>query len=458
VWREVVRAFRGAPCDYTSESPRRAVFLLALPMVLEMFMESLFVVADLYWVARLGHVAVAAVGLTESVMSIAYAVAIGISFAATAMVARRVGEQDRERASRSAAQIVLLGFAISAALGLLAGYFAPDILRLMGASEAVVTVGQDFSRIMLGGNVTAFMLFVVNAIFRGAGDAVYAMRALWLANAMNIVLGPLLIFGWGPFPELGLTGAAVATNIGRGIGLTYQLANLVGGRGTLRVRLHHFRLAPDILKTIAATAGPGVAQLMIGMTSFLGVFKILSTFGSAALAGYTITVRIVSFALLPALGLANAGATLVGQNLGALLPERADAAVRLAARLNVVTLGVVGIALIVCSKPLISLFAADRDVVFFGAWALGVIALAFPFIAAGMCFSAAFNSAGDTWTPTRLNIVCLWLGQVPLAWVLAHSAGLGAVGVFIAIAVSRCAFAVWSYALFSKGSWKLRII
>jgi putative MATE family efflux protein len=455
-WGDVAHALKGEQHDYTKERLNRAILLLAVPMVLEMLMESLFAVVDVFWVSRLGRDAVAVIGLTESVMSLIFAVAIGISFAATAIVARRIGEKDPERAARSAAQIVMLGVTVSAGLGLLFGWFAPDILRLMGASPAIVELGSDFARIMLGGNVTVFMIFLINAIFRGAGDAVLAMRTLWLANALNIVLGPCFIFGWGPFPEMGVTGAAVATNIGRGVGVLYQLWHLAGHNSRVRVRLHHFRPAFDVLKGIVTTSGNGILQLVISTTSWVGLFKILSMFGSAALAGYTIAIRIVIFVLMPAWGLANAGATLVGQNLGAQQPDRAEAAIRIATRFNVILLGIVGAAFVIFAYPLVRLFTSDPETLTYGARALWIVSLAFPLYAAGMCMEAAFNGAGDTWTPTRLNFFCFWLGQVPLAWILADILGLGAMGVFIAVPISFSVLALWGWLLFKRGKWKLQ--
>jgi putative MATE family efflux protein len=457
-WSDVAHALKGEQHDYTKETLNRAILLLAVPMVLEMVMESLFAVVDVFWVSRLGRDAIAVVGITEAVMSLIYAVAIGISFAATAIVARRIGESDPERAAHSAAQIVLLGVTVSAGLGVLFGWFAPDILRLMGASPAIVEMGGSFARIMLGGNVTVFMIFLINAIFRGAGDAVLAMRTLWLANALNIVLGPFFIFGWGPFPELGVTGAAVATNIGRGVGVLYQLWHLGGHNSRVRVMRRHFRPAVDVLKSIVTTSGNGILQLVISTTSWVGLFKILAVFGSAALAGYTIAIRIVVFALMPAWGLANAGATLVGQNLGAQQPDRAEAAVRIATKFNVILLAIVGAVFVVFSYPLVSLFTSDPETLTYGARALWIVSLAFPLYAAGMCLESAFNGAGDTWTPTRLNFFCFWLGQVPLAYLLADVAGLGAVGAFIAIPVSFTVLTLWSGMLFKRGKWKLQKI
>ena len=457
-WGTVLLALKGSHLDYTAESLNRAVLLLAVPMVLEMAMESLFVIVDVFWVSRLGKEAVAVVGLTESVMTLIYAVAIGLAIAATAIVARRIGEKDPERTSQADGQILILGFAVAACLGVILGTFAPDILRLMGADDATLAQGTNFARIMLSCNTTVFMIFLINAIFRGAGDAVLAMRTLWLANALNILLGPCFIFGWGPFPELGVTGAAVATNIGRGTGVLYQLWHLAGHHSRLRVRLHHLRPAADVLRTVVTTATSGIAQLLINTTSWIGLFKILSMFGSAALAGYTIAIRCVMFILMPAWGLASAGATLVGQNLGAGKPERAEAAVKIATRFNTIFLGIIGVLFVIFASRIVGIFSPDEDVHAYGTRALWIVSLAFPLYAAGMCLGAAFNGAGDTWTPTKLNFFCFWLGQIPLAWVLAERLGLGALGVFIAVPVSFSALAIWSAILFRRGQWKAQRI
>ena len=455
-WAIVREALRGAHHDYTAAPLNRAVLLLAVPMVLEMIMESLFAVADVFWVSRLGPEAIAVVGLTETVMTHVYAVAIGISFAATAIVARRIGEKDPERAALAAGQIVVLGVVCAAGLGVGLGWFAPDILRLMGADAKAVALGTEFTRLMLGGNVTVFMIFMINAIFRGAGDAVIAMRTLWLANALNIVLGPCFIYGLGPFPELGLAGAAVATNLGRGTGVLFQLWHLAGASGRVQLRWRHLRPDAAELAAILRPAWSGIAQLLIATTSWVGLFKILATFGSAALAGYTIAIRVVMFALMPAWGLANAGATLVGQNLGAQRPDRAEAAVRIATKFNAWFLGAVGLVFVAGSHFIVRAFTSDPEVLRSGTQALWIVSLAFPLYAAGMCYEAAFNGSGDTATPTRLNFFCFWLGQVPLAWVLAHVAGFGAVGVFVAVPVSYAVLALWSRTLFERGAWKLK--
>jgi putative MATE family efflux protein len=455
-WRSVRQSLRGEDHDYTTLPLNRAVILLAVPMVLEMVMESLFAVADVFWVSRLGSDAVAVIGITESIMTLIYAVAIGIAIAATAIVARRIGEKQPDLAAQAAGQILLLGVVLASGIGVVLGWLAPDILRAMGATPQVVALGSDFARIMLGGNATVFLIFVINAIFRGAGDAVIAMRTLWLANALNIALGPCFIFGWWIFPELGVTGAAVATNIGRGIGVLYQVWHLAGHHSRIRMRRRHLRPVLEDIKAVMTTAGSGIVQLLINMTSWVGLFKILAMFGSTALAGYTIAIRIVTFALMPAWGLANAGSTLVCQNLGALKPDRAEAAVWMATKLNVLVLGVVGLVFALCAGPLIGLFTHEPEVLAFGTQALWIVCLAFPLYAAGMCFEAAFNGAGDTWTPARLNFYCLWLGQIPIAWVLSKVLGLGPLGVFIAVPVSFTLLAIWSGILFRRGKWKLK--
>jgi putative MATE family efflux protein len=453
-WRGVRQALKGEHFDYTAVTLNRAVLLLAVPMVLEMIMESLFAVVDVFWVSRLGKEAIAVVGVTESVMSLIYAVAMGISFAATAIVARRIGEKNPALAAQAAGQIVMLGLTLAAGLGLLLGYFAPDILRLMGAGEEIVALGSGYTRIMLGGNATVFLIFLINAIFRGAGDAVIAMRTLWLANGLNIILDPCFIFGWGPFPEMGVTGAAVATNIGRGIGVAYQLWHLTARAGRVRLHLPDLKPRHDMLITILKTSGNGIAQMFIATTSWVGLFKLLALFGSPVLAGYTIAIRVVIFALMPAWGLANAGATLVGQNLGAQKPDRAEAAVRIATRYNVMFLGVVGLLFIVFSRQIVGFFTTDPEVFEQAVRALWIVSLAFPLYAAGMCLEAAFNGSGDTWTPTRLNFFCFWLGQIPIAYVLSVPLGLGPVGVYISVPVSFTVLTLWSAVLFRGGKWK----
>jgi putative MATE family efflux protein len=444
----------GQGVDYTAVPLNRAVLLLAVPMVLEMVMESLFALSDVFWVSRLGKNAIAVVGLTESVMTLIYAVAVGVSFAATAIVARRIGEKNPAQAARAAGQVLMLGFTLAAGLGAIAGSFGPEILRAMGADPRVVALGSNFSRLMLGANMTVFMIFLLNAVFRGAGDAVIAMRTLVLANTLNIILDPCFIYGLGPFPHLGVTGAAVATNLGRGIGVLYQLWHLTRRPGRVRVRLADLKPDWSILAGVLRTSGNGILQLLMNTTSWVGLFRILAHFGSQALAGYTIAMRLVMFALMPAWGLTNAGATLVGQNLGAGKPERAEAAIRTTLRFNVIFLGLIGAAYVIGSHGLIGVFTTDPRVFKEGVRALWIVSLAAPLYAAGMCLGAAFNGSGDTWTPTWLNFFCFWVCQVPLAWILAGPMGLGPTGVYIAVPVSFSLLTLWTGLLFKRGKWK----
>lgn len=455
LWREVARAFVGSRSDYAAAPLNRAIVLLAIPMILEMLMESLFAIVNVFWVARLGRHAVAVVGLTESALTVVYAIAIGISIAAASTVARRVGENDPSRAAQAAGQTIVLGLGISIGLGILLGAAAPQILELLGASPDAVGTGTDFARVMLGGNATVFMIFVINAIFRGAGDAVFAMRALWLASTLNIILAPCLIFGWGPFPTMDVTGAAVATNIGRGIGVLYQLWHLTVRSGRVQLRLHDLRFTMDIMAALVRMSANGVGQQLVLTTSWIMLIKVLAAFGSAALAGYTIAIRIMLFAMMPVAGLANASATLVGQNLGARRSDRATHAVRIATRGSALLLAIAGAMFVLLARPFVGLFTSDPDVLAQGAQALWVMSLGFPLYGAGICLAAAFNGAGDTRTPTRLNFYCFWLCQLPLAWILSHAFELGALGVFIAIPVSFSALALWTGVLFVRGNWKL---
>jgi putative MATE family efflux protein len=449
-------ALRGTSIDYTTAPVGRAVILLAVPMVLEMAMESIFAVADVFWVAHLGADAVATVGLTESMLTIIYTAAMGLSIGATALVARRIGEHDVEAAAHAAGQSILLGLGVAAAIALLAAPNGPALLRLMGATDEVVQSGGLFTRIMLGGNATVLLLFLLNAVFRGAGDAAIAMRVLILGNVLNIILGPCFIFGLGPFPQMGVAGAAVATNLGRGTAVLYQLYTLTRGRGRIRLAPRHMRLDFSAMRTMLRLSGLGTFQILIGTASYVGLVRILSVFGSAALAGYTIGIRLIIFALLPAFGLSNAAATMVGQNLGALRPDRAEAAVWTAARYNMVFLGIVGLVFFGAAPFITSLFTTDPLVQPYAIGCLRTVSLGFIFYACGMVLTSAFNGAGDTWTPTVINVFVFWLFEIPLAWFLAHRGGFGAHGVFIALTASYSALAVVSLVLFRRGAWKTR--
>jgi putative MATE family efflux protein len=447
-------ALRGSHGDFTEGPIGRAVILLAIPMVLEMALESVFAVVDVFWVSQLGAAAVATVGLTESMLALIYALAIGLAMAATAMVARRIGERDRERAARTAVQAIALGLLIAVPLGIAGALLAPRLLVLMGAAPDVVASGSRFTAVMLGGNIVIVLLFLINAIFRGAGDAAVAMRVLWLANAINLVLDPCLIFGLGPFPALGVTGAAVATTTGRGIAVCVQLAALARGTGHLVIRRPHLRLDPATMLALLRLSGSAIVQSLIGTASWIGLVRILSGFGSAALAGYTITIRIVVFALLPSWGMSNAAATLVGQNLGAKKPERAERSVFLAGLYNMAFLGVVGLGFFLFPGTLVHLFTADAAVSPVATEGLRIISAGFLFYAWGMVLVQAFNGAGDTWTPTVINFFVFWLWEIPLAWLLAVRLSLGPRGVFLAITVAFSTLAVAGAVLFRRGKWK----
>jgi putative MATE family efflux protein len=455
-WATLKQALAGRELDFTSGPVGRAVILLAIPMVLEMAMESVLALTDAFFVSRLGTDAVATVGLTEAMISLLYAVAIGAGMATTAMVSRRIGERDSEAAGVAAAQSMLLGLLLSLAVAVPGFLFAEELLKLMGGTPELVASGHGYTRVLFGGSSTIMLIFLLNAVFRGAGDAAIAMRVLWIANLVNIVLDPCLIFGLGPFPEMGITGAAVATTIGRGVGVAVQLWLLFRGSNRIRVRwpdlLPRARL---ILRLVRLSVG-GVLQLLIGTTSWVVLVWIVGGFGAAAVAGYTIAIRLVVFAVLPSWGLANAAATLVGQNLGAGQPERAEASVWRAGLYNMVFLLGVAILFIAGAEPLIRVFSADPEVVRLGVSCLVWVSFGYPFYAWGMVVVQAFNGAGDTYTPTVINLFCYWLFQLPLAHLLAHSAGLGPAGVFAAITLAESLIAVVGLLVFRRGRWRQR--
>ena len=454
--RELLEAARGGRHDYTTGSIGKAIFLLAVPMVLEMMMESLFAVADTFWVGRLGANAVATIGLTETMMIIIYTVAMGLGIAASAIIARRIGEHDRDGASTSAVQALVLATVFSVILAALGAFFAADLLRLMGAAPDVIATGTNFTRVMLGGSTTVFLLFMINACFRGAGDAAIAMRVLIFANTLNMILGPLFIFGIGPFPKLGVTGAAVATTIGRGLGVVFALSRLVKGHGALEIRRRHLVLDTGTMQRMLTLAGNGTFQVLVGSLNWIGLVRLMSSFGSTAMAGYTIAIRLVIFALLPAWGLSNAAATLVGQSLGAGNPERAEQSVWTAARYNLVFLGGMGLLFIAIAPWIVSAFTTDAEVARVATFGLRTIAAGFPFFAFGMVFTQAFNGAGDTVTPTWINIGVFWLFEVPLAWVLAEHTPLGLNGIFVSVLAAYSLLAAVSALLFRRGKWKMR--
>jgi putative MATE family efflux protein len=442
------QALSGDKRDYTIGSIRRAVFLLSIPMILEMCMESIFAVVDIFFVGRIGKEAVATVGLTESVITLVYSLAMGLSMAATAMVARRIGEKNPDEASRSAAQAINLALVLTLAISV-AGYFlAPHILELMGASRETVTIGSSYTRLVFGGCLVIMLLFLINGIFRGAGNASVAMWSLWIANGCNIILCPVLIHFYG------LPGAAVATLIGRGIGVCYQLYHLWKGKGTIRLLRKHFRPDMTLIKALLKIAGTGTSQFLIGSASWIVMARIIARFGDTTIAGYQVAIRIFLFFLLPAWGMSNAAATLVGQNLGAGLPERAEQSVRTAARYNTFFLLLVSVLFLVGAGPLVAFINKDVAVDEVAVRALHVISLGYVLYGIGMVLTNAFNGAGDTRTPTIINLFCFWAFQIPVAYLLAISLRMGPSGVFLAILLTESVLTLVSYLVFTKGGWK----
>src|SRR5712664_2228941 len=451
-------ALRGSKQDFTDGPIGRSLVLLAVPMVLETVLESLFAVVDIFFVAHLGADAIATVGLTESMESLVYAVAIGLGIGATAVVARRTGEKDPEAAAHAAAQAIFLGVLVAMPIGLAGIRYAPQLLAALGGSATVQREGAAFTRVVMGGNVAVLLLFLVNAVFRGAGDATIAMRSLWLASACNMVLGPLFIFGVGPFPRLGLTGAAVGTTIGRSIGVLYQISQLVRRDGRIVIRMRHLRPDPRLLWQQIRLSASGILQMLIGTTSWVGLVRVLSVFGSNVLAGYTIGLRVIVFALLPSWGLSNAAATLVGQNLGAKKPERAEQAVWRTGFYNMLFLGSVGLFFVFFAEPIVRLFTHDTAVIPLAAKCLRSVSYGNIGYAYAMVMLQAFNGAGDTVTPTVVNFFGFWLLEIPLAYWLAISMRLQSNGVFYAIVVAEGSIAVASAVLFKRGKWKAQKI
>jgi len=455
-WATIKLALTGKELDFTSGPVGRAIVLLAIPMVLEMVMESVFALSDAFFVSRLGTDALATVGLTEAMISLLFAVAIGTGMATTAMVARRIGERDTGAAGVVAAQSIVLGVLLSLAVAVPGVIFARKLLTIMGGTPELVASGYGYTQVMFGGSATIMLIFLLNAVFRGAGDAAIAMKVLWIANAINIVLDPCLIFGLGPFPELGVTGAALATTIGRGIGVAIQLWVLFRGSGRIRVRWQDFtpRLAV-ILRLLRLSVG-GILQLLIGTSSWVALVWIVGSFGSAAVAGYTLAIRLIVFAILPSWGLANAAATLVGQNLGADQPGRAETSVWRAGLYTMAFLLAIAVVFISAAGTLIRLFTSEPEVVGYGVSCLVWVSIGYPFYAWGMVMVQAFNGAGDTYTPTAINFFCYWMFQLPLAYALAHVAGFGPTGVFAAITIAESLIAVVGILVFRRGRWKHR--
>ena len=454
IWSSIREALRGSHQDFTTGSLNRAILLLAIPMVLEMVLESLFAVVDVFWVGRLGADAIATVGLTESMLSLVMAIGFGLSLSTTAMVARRIGEKDPAGAAVAGVQAIAIGLAFSAMVGLPCLFYAPNLLRLMGVSPQIVATGSGYARIALGGGGVIMMLFLNNAIFRGAGDAAIAMRLLWVSNIINLILDPCLIFGWGPFPKLGVTGAALATFTGRSIGVLYQFYRLLRGSQRLRILRSQLRVNLGVLLRLLRVSLTGILQFLIAHTSWIGLVRIVSVFGSDALAGYTIAIRILIFILLPSWGLSNAAATLVGQNLGAKQPERAQISVWRTGFYNMLFLGIIGVIFLVFATPVIRLFTNDPAVVPLAATCLRILSYGNIAYAYGMVMLQAFNGAGDTVTPTWVHFFGFWLLEIPLAYFLAIPRHVGANGVYISIVVAEAAIAIAGVFLFRRGRWK----
>ncbi|OQD43014.1 MATE family efflux transporter [Croceivirga radicis] len=453
-FKTFLAAISGKESDFTNGSIKKAIFLLAIPMILEMMMESIFAIVDIAYVSKVSVNAVATIGLTESVITLIYALAIGLSMAATAIVARRVGEKNIEAAKKSAAQAIILGTAIAITLGVIGYYYNQDILRLMGAEPEVILEGAGYTKWLLTGNITIMLLFLINAIFRGAGDASMAMWTLVLSNGLNILLDPIFIFGWGPIPQYGVTGAAMATNIGRGSAVLFQLVILFFGWGKIKLAITDLGINLKLMFNLVKVSLGGIAQFLIGTTSWVFLMRIMSEFGSEVLAGYTIAIRVMMFTLMPSWGMSNAAATLVGQNLGAKKAERAERSVWITGKYNAFFMGLVSLVYLFFSETILRWFNTNSVVVENGSLCLKVMAAGYVFYAYGMVMTQAFNGAGDTQTPTRINLFAFWLFQLPLAYVLALWLGFGPVGVFMAITLAEVLLVILAFYWFKKGTWK----
>jgi len=447
-------AISGKEKEFTSGSIKKAIFLLSVPMILEMLMESIFAIVDIYYVSRVSVNAVATIGLTESMITLVYAVAIGLSMAATAIVARRIGEKDVEGASQAAVQVIFLGIAVSIIIMIIGILYAKELLALMGAEPDLIAEGYGYTKVLMAGNITIMLLFLINAIFRGAGNASIAMWTLILSNGLNIILDPIFIFGMGPVPAYGVEGAAIATTIGRGTAVVFQLSILFKGYGMIKIKLKNLVFKFAIMLNLIKVSLGGIGQFLIGTSSWVILMRIMSEFGSEVLAGYTIAIRVMMFTLMPAWGMSNAAATLVGQNLGAGKPERAEVSVWKTGKYNAWFMGLVSIGYLAFAPQIITLFNETRDVVHYGSLCLRVIALGYIFYGYGMVVIQSFNGAGDTKTPTYINFICFWLFQLPFAYVVGISLEVGPVGVFSAITMAEILIAIIGTIWFRKGIWK----
>jgi len=453
---DVKDAVAGSEQDFTEVKLSRAILLLSIPAVLEMIMESVFVIVDIFFVSKLGADAVATVGLTESMITIIYAISLGLATATTSMVSRRIGEKDPEKASKTAFQAIFTGITVSLLIAIPGAIYSVRLLELMGASETITEQLSGYTKIMLGGNIVIMLLFIINAIFRSAGDAAVAMRVLWLGNIINIILDPCLIFGLGPFPELGVTGAAVATTIGRGIAVLYQFWLLFYGGKRIQLSIKQLNINVKIITRLIKLSLGSIGQNLIGTISWIALVRIISVFGSEIVAGYTIAIRIVSFVLLPSWGISNAASTLVGQNLGAKKPERAERAVMATGWVNMILLGVVGLILVLFPSYFISFFIKDKIVLEAGVECLRIVSIGFIAYGFGMVLVNSFNGAGDTTTPLKINIFAFWCIEIPLAWVLSMRAGMNQQGVFTAIVIAESIMTLTAWLVFRRGKWKLK--
>ncbi|MBT2160764.1 MATE family efflux transporter [Zobellia barbeyronii] len=447
-------AVTGKETEFTTGSIRKAIFMLSIPMILEMMMESIFAIVDIAYVSQVSVNAVATIGLTESVVTLVYAVAIGLSMAATAIVARRIGAKDVKGAQEAAVQAIALGVLVSIIVGVFGFLYAEDILALMGAEPDLIAEGSGYTKLLLGGNITILLLFLINAIFRGAGDASVAMWALVLSNGLNIILDPIFIFGWGPIPEYGVMGAAIATNIGRGTAVLFQLAVLFFGWSRIQIGFKDMVIRFSVMLNLIKVSLGGIAQFLIGTSSWVFLMRMMSEFGSEVLAGYTIAIRVMLFTLMPSWGMSNAAATLVGQNLGAQQPDRAETSVWKTGKYNAYFMGAVSLIYLFFAYDIVGWFSANPVVVENGGLCLQIIAVGYIFYAYGMVVTQAFNGAGDTGTPTKINLIAFWLFQLPFAYLMAITLNLGAMGVFIAITAAEVLLAIISMIWFKKGNWK----
>jgi len=454
--RNVNEAVSGTEQDFTEGKLSRAILLLSIPAVLEMVMESIFVIVDIYFVSKLGANAVATVGITESMVTIIYAIAIGLGTATTSMVSRRIGEKNHDAASVAAFQAILTGMIVSICIGLPGAFFAKRLLGFMGASKPIIDSMSGYTTIMLGGNIVIMMLFIINAIFRSAGDAAVAMKVLWIGNIINIILDPCLIFGLGPFPHLGVTGAAFATNIGRGTAVIIQFYLLFNGKKRIKLMANHLKVNFRIMTKLLKLSFGSIGQNLIGTSSWIVLVRIISLFGSEVVAGYTIAMRIIGFTLLPSWGISNAASTLVGQNLGAKKPDRAERSVWITGWANMILLGIIGLILVLFPETFIRFFIDDENVVKSGILGLRIVSIGFIAYGLGMVLVNSFNGAGDTSTPLKINIFAFWLIEIPLAWLLAIKAGFNEEGVFIAIVVAESLMTVIALIVFRRGKWKLK--